>query len=102
MRSLTARLEDGYCSITVVNHRLITVIRFVVKSYTHLWKDFANKLRLILHAYEIFFSKIVCVTHATTQTKQGPEAFPPPAIGVDELLELDPYKKILLYDIYIV
>ena len=35
MRPLTARLEDDYCSITVVNHRLITVIRFVAKNYTH-------------------------------------------------------------------
>ena len=33
MRPLTA-LEDSYYSITVVNHRLITVIRFVAKSYT--------------------------------------------------------------------
>ena len=24
-----------YCSITVANHRLITVIRFVTKNYTH-------------------------------------------------------------------
>ena len=31
MRSLTARLEDSYCSITIVNHRLVTVIRFVAK-----------------------------------------------------------------------
>ena len=30
-----ARLEYGYCSITVSNHRLIIVIRFVAKSYTH-------------------------------------------------------------------
>ena len=36
MRPLTARLEDGYCSITIANHQLITVIRFVAKSYTHL------------------------------------------------------------------
>jgi len=35
MRPLTARLEDGYCNITIANHRLITVIRFVAKSYTH-------------------------------------------------------------------
>ena len=35
MRHLTARLEVGYCNINVANHRLITVIRFVVKSYTH-------------------------------------------------------------------
>ena len=35
MSTLTARLEDGYCSITIANHRLITVIRFVAKNYTH-------------------------------------------------------------------
>ena len=35
MRPLTARLEDGYCSITVANHWLITIIRFVAKSYTY-------------------------------------------------------------------
>ena len=34
-RSLTARLEDGYCSTIVENHRLITVIRFVAECYTH-------------------------------------------------------------------
>ena len=28
-------IEDGYCSTTVANHRLIIVIRFVAKSYTH-------------------------------------------------------------------
>ena len=59
MRPLTARLEDGYCSITVANRLLMTVIIFVVKSYTHSWKDFANKLRLVLHTYDIFFSEIV-------------------------------------------
>ena len=35
MRPLTTRLEDGYCNITVANHKLITVIRFVAKIYTH-------------------------------------------------------------------
>ena len=45
-RPLTARLEDG----TVVNHRLITVIRFVVKSYIHLLKNFVNRFHLDLHA----------------------------------------------------
>ena len=35
MRHLTARLEDGYCSINVANHRLITAIRFVAKNYIH-------------------------------------------------------------------
>jgi len=36
MRSLTARFEDGYCSIIVANHQLITIFRFIAKSYTHL------------------------------------------------------------------
>ena len=65
MRPLTARLEDGYCSITVANHRLITIIRFVVKSYTHLWKGFANKLHLVLHALKILFLGSVCATHCS-------------------------------------
>ena len=52
---LNARLEDVYCSITVDNHRLITVIRFVAKNYTHPWKSFANKLRLVVHARKILF-----------------------------------------------
>ena len=34
-RSLTARLEDSYCNITVANQHLVTVIRFVSKNYTH-------------------------------------------------------------------
>ena len=55
MRPLTAWLEDYYCSITVVNHQLITVIRFVAKSYIRLWKDFVNRLHLALYACEIFF-----------------------------------------------
>ena len=59
MRPLTAWLEDGYCSITVANHQLITVIRFVSKNYTHPWKGFANRLRLVLHTCEILFSKNV-------------------------------------------
>ena len=50
IRSLTTRLADSYCSITVANHRLITVIRFVTKIYTHPWRGFANKLHLALHA----------------------------------------------------
>ena len=48
-----------YCSITVANYQLITVIRFISKSYTHPYKNFANKLHLVLHAYEILFSKNV-------------------------------------------
>ena len=35
MRLLTAWFEDGYCSITVANYRLITIVRFIAKSYTH-------------------------------------------------------------------
>ena len=34
-KALDARLEDVYCNITVANHRLIIVIRFIAKSYTH-------------------------------------------------------------------
>ena len=70
MRSLTVRLDDSYCTITVANHRLITIIRFVVKSYTHPWKSFTNKLRLVLHACEILFSEIVCYD-MIGKTKQG-------------------------------
>ena len=36
IRFLTARSENSYCSITVANHGLITVIRFVAQSCTHL------------------------------------------------------------------
>ena len=54
VRSLAAQLEDGYCSITVVNHRLITVLRFVVKSYIHPWKDFTNKFRLVFYPFDFF------------------------------------------------
>ena len=53
MRPLTAWLENSYYSIIVANHQLITVIRFVVKNYTHPWKDFANRLHLVHHACEI-------------------------------------------------
>jgi len=71
MRSLNARLEDGYCSITVANHRLIAVIRFVVKNYTHPWNFFANKFRLVLYAFEILFSGITCDS-CDRGIKQGP------------------------------
>ena len=50
MRSLTAWFEDGYCSITVANHPLIIVIRFVAKNYIRPWRDFANRFHLVLHA----------------------------------------------------
>jgi hypothetical protein len=53
MRYLIAWLEDGYCSITVANHGLIMLIRFVTQSYTHMWKGFANKHHLVLHASKI-------------------------------------------------
>ena len=35
IRYLTTRLDNGYCRTTVANYRLITVIRFVAKSYTN-------------------------------------------------------------------
>ena len=50
MRLFTAWLENGYYNITVSNNQLIIIIRFVSKSYTHPWKDFANRLHLVLHA----------------------------------------------------
>ena len=59
MRHLTVWLEKCYCSITVENHQLITVIRFIAKNYTHPWKSFANRLYLVLHAWEILFSRNV-------------------------------------------
>ena len=40
----------GYCSVTVTNHSGIWLIRYILKSYTHPWKSFANKLCLVLHA----------------------------------------------------
>ena len=55
MSPLIARLEDGYCSITIANHRLITVISFVAKSYTHFLKKISNKFYLVFYAYEISF-----------------------------------------------
>ena len=42
--------------VTVANHWLITVIRFVAKNYTRSWRDFANRFYLVLHAYKILFS----------------------------------------------
>ena len=54
MRSLTAGSEDGYCSITIANHRLVTVVRFVAKNYTHPWKVFANRFHLIHYTCNSF------------------------------------------------
>jgi len=58
MRSLTAWLDDGYCSITVANHQLITVIRFIERSYIHPWKAFAKRLYLARYICKIPFYKI--------------------------------------------
>ena len=52
-------IRGWYCSITVANHQLITAIRFVSKIYTRSWKNFTNRLYLVLHASEILFSKNV-------------------------------------------
>ena len=56
MRPLTARLEDDYYSITVANHRLINVIRFVAKNYT-ISKNFINRLHLVLMRTFVFLCK---------------------------------------------
>ena len=38
-----------------------------MKSYTHPWKNFANKLHLVLHACEILFSKSARKIHVKTK-----------------------------------
>ena len=65
MRPLTARLEIDYCSINVANHRSITIIRFVAKSYVHLWKSFTNRPHLILHTCKIFLVAQVLLNNQT-------------------------------------
>ena len=75
MRSLTVWLEDGYCNITVANHVLITIIRFVAKSYTHPWIDFANKLHLVAYAYKISFVAQIMLANQTRQQYRKPFAW---------------------------
>ena len=53
MRDLPARFEDSYCSITVVNHRLIKLIRLVAKNYTHPRRSFTNRFYFGLDAKKI-------------------------------------------------
>ena len=44
--------------ITVANHSGIWFIRFVSKNYIHPWKNFTNKLYLVLHSHiHHFFEK---------------------------------------------
>ena len=50
IKFLAVWFEDSYCSITVANHRLITIIRFVAKNYIHFRKNFINRFHLVLHA----------------------------------------------------
>ena len=59
-------VRRGYCSITIANHDETWLIRFDSKSYTHPWKDFANKLRLVLHACIRFFVKFFLCCHPNT------------------------------------
>ena len=72
MRPLTAWLEDGYYSITVANYKLITIIRFVSKNCTHLWKSFANKLHLVLHADIRLFVKLCVIGNQTWPWQWSP------------------------------
>ena len=55
--------------VTVANHRLITVIKFVAKSYTHPLKNFTNKFYLLLYACEILFLKNVRAIFIECQTR---------------------------------
>ena len=64
-------IRHGYRSITVANHDEIWLIRFMSKSYTHPWKSFTNKNRLVLHVCICFFWKIF---NAFIQTRPEIEA----------------------------
>ena len=64
--------------VTVANHRLITVIRFVAKSYTHPLKCFANRLYLVLHACEILFPGNVRARFVTEPNKGQVHSFTRP------------------------
>jgi hypothetical protein len=60
MSSLTAWLEDGYCSIIVANHGLTMLIRHVTQICTHRWKGFANRLHLAFARFlsALFFAPL--------------------------------------------
>ena len=64
-RSLTIRLEDGYCSITVDNCRFFWFIRFVAQSCTYLWNFFTNRFHLVLHAWKILWILFIAQTNQT-------------------------------------
>ena len=82
MWHLTVRLDDGYCSITVANHRLIIVIRFVAKSYT--WKkkivQTAPYVRTVRarHRHRHLEKNCLLLRHRHRTYARG--AFPPAAI----------------------
>ena len=46
---------DGYCSITVANHGLSRLIRFVSQFTAHPYKKFYNRLHLVLQISKIPF-----------------------------------------------
>ena len=57
--------REGYCSVNVANNVLIRVIKFVSKSYTHLWRDFTNIFYLILNTCKILFSPTCTAANQT-------------------------------------
>ena len=79
MKPLTVWLEDGYCSITVANHQLITVIRFITKNYTYSWKDFTIRFYLTLHACEILFSEKKIHASFVAKPNKALDSSPPKA-----------------------
>ena len=46
---------EGYCSITIANHGLSWLIRFISQFTTHPCKKIANRFYLVLHAYVQIF-----------------------------------------------
>ena len=61
-------IRGWYCSIIVVNHWLITIIRFIAKSYIYPWKNFINRLHLVLRTYKIFLWKTCALESSAIQT----------------------------------
>ena len=72
-------IERSHCSITVANYDETWLIRFVSKSYTHMWKSFANKFRLVLHACIRHFVKKISWCHPNMAQKDEGESSSPPA-----------------------
>jgi 23S rRNA C2498 (ribose-2'-O)-methylase RlmM len=56
IRYINSWLADGYCSITVVNYRLIRFIKFVSQISTYLWKKICKQILFNILNDNILFS----------------------------------------------